>query len=184
MKSGYSPDEFRQLMEPWAPEERALVEERATTGFSSDRLKNLTEQEAAVLRAVLARLVPVGEGIDLVGFFERTANDALGRGDRKPGGPDAFELIRQGLAAVQNEGFTGLDPDGQDALLRRAQADEIGPEGWFKRLLTRAMHGAFAHPALWRRIGFPGAAYPEGYVWLGGAETRARHERKLGWNRL
>jgi hypothetical protein len=34
------------------------------------------------------------------------------------------------------------------------------------------------------RIGFPGAAYPEGYVWVNKGEVRRRHDRGIGWKTL
>ena len=33
-------------------------------------------------------------------------------------------------------------------------------------------------------IGFMGAAYPEGYVWMNKGEVRQRHARALGWDTL
>jgi hypothetical protein len=199
MPDAYKPEEFAQLLENWAPEERRIYDERMATSFKRDKLEHFTAEETALLRAVLLRLIPQDEGVDLVGFSDAYINDPLGRGDRRPGMPEPVELFKLGLQgmdqaseALHRGSFRQLTADQQDAVLRSvangsapgAIFQQIPSDYFFERLYSKALHGYFAHPRVWMRIGFPGAAYPEGYVWVNKGETRMRHERRIGWKTL
>ena len=199
MPDAYKPEEFAQLLENWAPEERAIYDERMASSFARERLENFSEDEAALMRAVLKRLIPEDEGVDLVGFIDAYVDNPLGRGDRKPGMPETKELFKLGLQGIdQSSGemhakpFRELDGDAQDAVLRAisngsapgAVFRQIPSDYFFQRFYGKALHGYFAHPLVWMRIGFPGAAYPEGYVWVNKGETRMRHQRRIGWKTL
>ncbi len=200
MPDSFTPEEFRQLMEPWDETERKIVEERLRTNFSREELEQFSPDEAATMAAALERLIPQDEGIDLVGFMDWATGKPLGRGDRRPGLPAEAELFHQGLrgldqtsqARYHGHRFTTLPVEERDEVLRAVQEGRAEGDIWqaipsdyfFQRFYGKALHGYFAHPKAWMRIGFMGAAYPEGYTWLGRAEVKARHERQIGWDRL
>jgi hypothetical protein len=199
MPDAYKPDEFAQLLENWAPEERAIYDERMARRFKRDKLEHFTDEEAALMRAMLLRLIPQDEGVDLVGFVDAYVNEPLGRGDRRPGMPEPLELFKLGLQGIdqasqelRNKTFRELDGETQDSVLRAvsngsapgAIFQQIPSDYFFERFYSKALHGYLAHPRVWMRIGFPGAAYPEGYVWVNKGETRMRHERRIGWKTL
>jgi hypothetical protein len=169
--------------------ERAVVEERRRSGYRVERLR-LAEFEP-VLRALVERLLPgAPETIDLAAFVDSNAEHKLGRGDRKAGESGVPELLRQGLAALDQLGFAERGEEAQDSLigrLRRGEADEelgFDAKEFIDRLLVLACAGYLAHPDTWERIGFNGPAYPEGYAWISRGATRRRHEGFTGAGRL
>jgi hypothetical protein len=171
--------------------ERAVTDERRTTGYATAGLANLDARLEPALRRLLERLLPgVAADIDLVAFVDRYTGVPLGRGDRRAGYPPERELFTAGLAALTDAGFPDWSEDDQRALIsrmRRGDADgELGlPANEFvDRVLDKALIGYLAHPDTWIRIGFTGPAYPEGYAWIGPAEAIARHEKKFGWDKL
>jgi len=199
MPDRLTPAEFQELMEPWDEKMKAIARERLATNFTRPQLQQYTAQEAALMSAALARLIPQDEGVDLVGFLDATTGNPLGRGDRRPGMPEELELFRQGLqgleeAAMQRHGrpFIELNGAEQDGILRAVRAkevqggawDRVPPDLFFKQFYRKALHGYFAHPRAWMRIGFYGASYPEGYGWLQVGEVAQRHDRAGGWDRL
>lgn len=185
-------------MRPWDVAERSVVEDRMTTMFRRASLENFTMDEGRLMGALLARIIPQDEGIDLVGFMDRYADDSLGRGDKRAGMPQGAELIRIGLRGLAETcssrgiAFEDSPPDVQDEIIAEMQQgalrggawDQVPSDQFFLRFTSKALHGYYSHPLVWMRIGFPGAAYPEGYSWVGLAQVRARHDRKPGWDVL
>ena len=170
--------------------ERAVVEERRQTGYRVERLTRFRDFEPT-LRALLARLLPgTPETIDLAAFVDSHAEHSLGRGDRKPGLPPAEDLLREGLSALTARGFATLEVRAQEALIERmrhGEADEelsLEAKEFIDRLLVLACAGYLAHPDAWRRIGFNGPAYPEGYAWISKGATARRHDGFAGAGRL
>jgi hypothetical protein len=149
------------------------------------------------MAAALERLIPQREEIDLVGFIDWSVGRPLGRGDRRAGMPDELTLFHLGLegldqSAMSEHGatFESLDASQRDLILHAVQRGAAAGEIWeripsslfFERFYSKALHGYFAHPRVWARIGFMGPAYPEGYLWLAADEVRMRHERRAGWD--
>jgi Gluconate 2-dehydrogenase subunit 3 len=170
--------------------ERTVIDERTANGYRVPQLQHFADVERA-LRVLLALLVPgVPDSIDLAAFVDTHAGHPLGRGDRPDGLPPEPELFAAGLAALAGAGFVDWTDDRQRALVRRMRRgeadDELGlpAKDFVDRVLDKALAGYLAHPDAWRRIGFTGPAYPEGYAWIGPAEAIARHAKKLGWARL
>jgi hypothetical protein len=199
MRSQYTPEEFDKLMETWDPAMRAIAQERLATNYSRDWLEHFDEAEAATMRALLKQLIPDDEGIDLVGFIDWAAGRPLGRGDKRPGMPDEVELFKLGLKGLDHtaqeqhgHSFRALDSSQQEALISSMANgslsggvwQEIPPDYFLERYYAKALHGYFAHPRVWMRIGFMGASYPEGYTWLSAAQVKMRHERHAGWDKL
>jgi hypothetical protein len=197
MPDRFSKEEFDQLMKTWDPSTKGMVEERMATNYTRERLEEFSEDEAATMRAALERLIPQSEEVDLVGFIDRYAGDPLGRGDKKPGVPptkEVFHLGIKGLNEIANtqhqKPFAQLGDRERDEILRTVQEgkakggawDRVPSDYFFEHFYGKALHGYFSHPRAWMRIGFMGAAYPEGYRWLGRAQVKQRHERTIGWD--
>jgi hypothetical protein len=173
------------------PKEQALIEERRRSGYRREALEHYGGALEPELRAFLARLLPgVPETIDLAAFVDAHAEDPIGRGDRSPGLPPVAELFRLGLQALADLGFAHLPAEEQDRLIahmRRGQADEelaIPAKEFVDRLLVKALAGYLAHPEIWKRIGFNGPAYPNGYAWINPTAVVRRHDGFPGASRL
>jgi len=199
MPDRFTPEEFQQLMEPWDEVERTVAEERLLTNFSRANLEQFSADEAATMATALERLIPQDEGVDLVGFMDWATGKPLGRGDRRPGMPEEAVLFHQGLSGLDQTSqarygcrFQELAAEQRDEVLRAVQQGQAEGAVWqsipgdyfFQRFYGKALQGYFAHPKVWMRIGFMGASYPEGYIWLGRAQVKQRHERQIGWDKL
>jgi hypothetical protein len=170
--------------------ELQVIEERRRSGYRREVLEHFAGFESE-LRALIARLLPgVPETIDLAGFVDEHADNPIGRGDRAPGLPPAPDLLRRGLGALRDLGFSRNAPEEQDRLIarmRRGEADnELGlpAKEFVDRLLVKALAGYLAHPDTWERIGFNGPAYPNGYAWITPTAVARRHEGFPGASRL
>ncbi|HYC54122.1 MAG TPA: gluconate 2-dehydrogenase subunit 3 family protein [Candidatus Binatia bacterium] len=199
MMDGFTSDEFRQLTRQRGARERSIVEERLRTRYARERFEHFVQTEVRILRAILEGLIPQSEGLDLAGFVDWAADRALGRGDRAPEAMPDLELFHAGLAAtdvssrdLHGTAFDELAPALRDHVLRSMLAGDVHHPAWrtissgrfVERLYSKALHGYFAHPLAWMRIGFPGAGYPAGYLWVSLSQVRQRHAREPGWDRL
>ena len=170
--------------------ERAIVEERRRSGYRVERLERYGGELEPQLRALLERLLPGVESVDLVGFVDSHAEHTLGQGDRAPGVPPPSELVRRGLAALTTRGFARAPESEQDALIarmRRGDADAalgLPAKDFVDRVLALALAGYLSHPDTWERIGFTGPAYPEGYAWISPPAVERRHQGFPGAGRL
>jgi hypothetical protein len=178
-------------LETLGEKERAIIEERRRGGYRRERLSRFGGELEPPLRALLRRLLPgIEEDIDLASFVDAHADHLVGRGDRAPSVPPIPELLRRGLEALAEVGFTELSEAEQDALIgrmRRGEADEelrLPAKEFVDRLLCSALAGYLAHPDTWERIGFNGPAYPEGYAWISRSAVARRHAGFVGADRL
>ena len=199
MPDRFTAEEFNKLMSSWDPAMRSVAEGRMQTNYTREQLAHFTDLEAVTLRALLKRLIPEDEGVDLVGFLDWACARPLGRGDRRPGVPAEPELFKAGLAGLNelaqkrhNGLFHELFGAQQDAIIEDVTRDRAEGESFsafpssyfFERIYAKALFGYFAHPRVWMRIGFMGASYPEGYTWLSQPTVEQRHERAVGWDFL
>ncbi len=192
--------EFQKRIDRLAWTERRVVEERLRTNYRRERYQFVTEGEAALLQAVLDRIIPQDEGedkIDLVGFLDWAIPLPLGYGDRPERVPDDPTIFREGLRGVAQtargmfagRSFQQLSDGDKDRVLRAVQEGRAEGGVWqripgpvfFRKLMVKALNGYCAHPKVWARIGFYGPAYPEGYVWISRHEVEARRARKPGY---
>lgn len=199
-KDSLSRDEFRKLMEGFAEIEHRIVDDRLRTNYRRHGYEFLTEDEAALLDAMLNRLIPQDprtEKIDLVSFMDWAIPRPLGYGSRREGLPDESSMFREGLkgtdetasAMFSGKKFIELSDVEKDQVLQRIQEgnaegcvwQSIPSDQFFQSLMRKAVAGYCAHPWTWMRIGFYGPAYPEGYVWITEVETRRRHEKGPGY---
>jgi hypothetical protein len=119
----------------------------------------LTPAELTTLKAALARLIPAdahGPGAVEAGAFVFI--------DRALKGPNAAQLplYQGGLAAFDTAagsgGFAALAAAKQDALLAKAELDELAgvPAGFFAVLLEHTRQGMFSDPIYGGNVGFAG----------------------------
>lgn len=154
---------------------RDALDERAEPDDPAYRPDALDPVEFAILRAALARVLPV-PGLDLAARIDRRLASGQGDGWRfsaLPADPDAYRSALRTLdaaarAALQRP-FVSLDAENQDALLTLCQrgaltvSDALGGRldadrmrFWFEDLRGDAARLWLGHPAGLGRIGFSG----------------------------
>lgn len=144
----------------------------------------LEAAEWETLEAVCSRLVAqpdrVGDPVPIVPFIDERLHENRGDGYRYENMPDLRSSWRLGIAGVDKEahlrhhkGFTELEPEEQDEILRAIQNEQVGGDLWeelppkrfFTDTLLKTVVGIYyAHPAAWSEIGWGGPASPRGYV--------------------
>jgi hypothetical protein len=145
----------------------------------------LSEDEWALLDAIVARLVPNASKacIAITPWVDDMLEANRGEGFRYADMPSLRETWRLGLAGVDQEAlivherhFVALDALDRDEILRAVQQDRVSAHEWqampasrfFVHVLLKTVAGIYyAHPAAWSAIGFGGPASPRGYVRLG-----------------
>jgi hypothetical protein len=171
--------------------ERAIVEERRSTGYRVEQLTRFGGELEPTLRSLVGRLLPgIAADVDVAAFVDTHADHTLGQGDRPPDVPAAPELLRLGVERLASRGFTAMPESEQAALIGRMRRGEEDTSLGFPaklfvdRLLALALAGYLSHPDTWERIGFGGPAYPEGYAWISPWAVARRHKGALGADRL
>ena len=79
--------------------------------------------------------------------------------------------------ALYGHRFADSEPQTREALLRQFAAGQLDRGAWERLNVTRAwsvcmrmvLEAFYSHPWAWNEIGFGGAAYPRGYMRLGGS---------------
>lgn len=154
---------------------RAVLDARAEPDDPAYRPDALDPVELAILRAVLASVLPVS-GIDLAARLDRRLADGLGDGWRYAALPPDADAYRAALRtldaaarAAQGRPVVALDAEKRDALLALTQRgdltvppslggrlDAARMQIWFEDLRADATKLWLAHPAALARIGFSG----------------------------
>jgi pimeloyl-ACP methyl ester carboxylesterase len=154
---------------------RQALAERATPDDPAYRPVALDPVELAILRAALARVMPVPH-LDLAARLDRRLASGAGDGWRFSALPPDADAYRAALRtldaaarAAQGRPFTTLDAPRQDALLTLCQRGDLtvpdALEGrldadrmrfWFEDLRADAVRLWLGHPAALARIGFSG----------------------------
>lgn len=143
----------------------------------------LTQAEVETLSALAAALVDDAReeiAAYVTGEIDRSLAGGTGEDQRKPGIPPQADLMRRGLAAVEDEArraYGGPVPilplDRRRELLGRIEREEMPADGawrglpqkeFFRKLLGLVVEAYYSHPAVWPEIGYGGPAYPRGYV--------------------
>ena len=161
----------------------------------------VTVAQLATLRAVIDRVLPQpAVAIDLGARIDRLLASGEGDGWRYALLPQDAEAYRSALRtldeasrASHGRDFAGLDGGGQDDMLERAAAGELGADVparhdlldarqmqlWFEDLRSDAVRLYVAHPATLARMGYGGIAYggdaarKPGFVRVGAGEREA-----------
>lgn len=153
----------------WDPHTRSIVERRLDP---PKKPAFLTPAEAQALRAAVTHLVDEDRD-DILGYILSHIDEQLaspvGEAQRKEGVPPQAQLIREGLAALdemarEREGtpFAECSPEAQAAILSGLQAGSPLQE-FFQKLLSLSVEALASHPTIWSEIGYGGPAYPRGY---------------------
>lgn len=123
----------------------------------------LTTAERATLRALLNRVIPQSDDIDLTARVE--AGLRTGDGWRPAVLPSDLDACRAGLGALAD--FVQLDEVAQDAVLTSIGNRAIWPNGWtsdqmqawFDDVRDAAVRAWVAHPATMANLRYSGIAY-------------------------
>ncbi|GJD45173.1 2-succinyl-6-hydroxy-2, 4-cyclohexadiene-1-carboxylate synthase [Methylobacterium cerastii] len=169
---------------------RAALHERAAPDDPAYRPQALDAVELAILRAVVARVLPQAAGIDLAARIDARLAGGAGDGWRFSALPPDASAYRAALrsldAAAQAGGhrFVALDGAAQDDLLEAIEAKTLsrGPVGgfdpeqlafWFEDLRSDVVRTWLAHPAALAWIGYSG-------IGAGGDGSRPVGFKKVG----
>lgn len=164
----------------WNEKTRQVIDERLALPREP---RYLSPAEWLILDAICDRIVPqprTRPPVPLAAMVDTKLLEARGDGYRDRRLPPLREAWQRGLHAIDAEarrrhgvGFTALDVDEQDALLRAVQQGTVPDSGWdgvppaiffAKRLLPDIVSAYYGHPTAWSEIGFGGPASPRGYV--------------------
>ena len=163
-----------------------------------------TQDEAALLLAVAARIVPQPdrapvEQVPIVPFIDERLYEDRRQGYRYEGIPPQRDAWRTGLAGVEttaralcDRAFIALTADEQDAVLRCIEQGDPPGEAWarldarrfFANVLCETIVKTYyAHPLAWNETGYNGPSSPRGHVrkWIGGVDPWEPHERHTLW---
>jgi hypothetical protein len=163
-------------------------------------------EEAALLEAMLARIVPQGDRmaerkIPILPWIDQRLHRNELNGYRYETMPPDQEAYRLGLAAVEamanmrfSAPFVQLAVHQQELLLQsihdgkpdpaHAHWDAMDVHRWWAMVMEDAVSVYYAHPWAWDEIGFGGPAYPRGYMRLenGLPEPWEVDEKRYAWN--
>lgn len=187
----------------WDEATRNVVRERVE---KTPPIRFFSEQEAAVLAAVIDRVLPQDDRSEartipiLPAIDERlTANSLNGfRYEDMPPDQEAYRLAIQAIDEMARERFkqpfVELTIHRQELILQSLHDGKPDPDHpiWHRMPLHRmwallmedCVTAYYAHPWAWDEIGFGGPAYPRGYMRLenGLPEPWEKPERRYEWN--
>lgn len=185
MSSGHYP-QFDVLSErdAWDPHTRQIVLSRLE---EANPPKALTEAETTTLRTLL-RCLLYERRDELLAFviaeIDQTLTKPFGEAEREEGLPHGLDLMKQGLAALQQIAdhrygtpFHEIAEGDQATIVTDVQAgsaieasnppvsmDTSLQKAFFKQALKLAASAYYSHPHVWSEIGYAGPAYPRGYL--------------------
>ena len=150
-----------------APTRAALI---ARLDWRAGSPKALTARQLATLRAVAARLVPLGEldaAVDAAGRLDAALAAGPGDGWRYAAMPADKEAIASGLDMLSADGFLDLDGERRDAMLARVRGGldcwPIPSDRWIEEVIAQLVQLAYGHPLVQLAIGYDGMADAGGW---------------------
>ncbi|WP_276357641.1 gluconate 2-dehydrogenase subunit 3 family protein [Cohnella caldifontis] len=168
--------------ENWDPHTREIVTKRLKNE-SFYPYRYLTQHEGDTLFRLCAILLDDARSPVLayvVFHFDSTLQAGIGEAQRKIGVPKQSELIRDGLALLDQvcterhgNRFISMEESDQRRFVGQLVRGEIGLSSggrqvpvreWINKILTEAVAAYYSHPSIWSEIGYAGPAYPRGYV--------------------
>lgn len=201
---GYYP-EFSTLAQKktWDEATRQVVIERVE---SAPAVRFFSQQEAALLQAVIDRVLPQDDRDEahtiplLPAIDQRLFNKSI-NGYRYEDMPSDQEAYRLGLSAIAEmaqqrfgQSFVALSVHRQELLLESLHDGKPDPEHtvwehmpvkrFWAMLLGDCVAAYYSHPWAWDEIGFGGPAYPRGYMRLenGMPEPWETDETRYEWS--
>jgi hypothetical protein len=178
-KIRYPQYDVLQEQEAWDSHTRDIVLARLEGGC---KFHSLTLTEAEMLRAICSVLAGDNRA-DLIQFvlshIDQSMDAQTGESERKDNVPKAGELVRTGLAGLDQWAITQKgqpfinmsETDQHSAVLALSQESlpmptkhRFAQKALFNRLLSWTVESYYSHPTVWSEIGYGGPAYPRGYV--------------------
>ncbi|QMV44796.1 gluconate 2-dehydrogenase subunit 3 family protein [Cohnella cholangitidis] len=168
--------------EHWDQHTREIVTKRINTE-TFDTYRYFSSHESDTLLRLCAILLddnrsPVISYV--VQHFDSILQSGIGESQRKVGVPKQSDLIRSGLAWLDQaceerygRKFVSLEEPVQEQAIqqvmngdytRKSNADPIPVKDWMDKMLSEAVAAYYSHPDIWSEIGYAGPAYPRGYV--------------------
>lgn len=167
----------------WNEVTRRVIDRRLAV---SREPRSLSEEEFAMLAAIADRITPQPRHrppIPVAALIDEKLTSGREDGYRAPTMPRQLEAWKIGLGALDAESraaygvsFVKLEPNSQDALLKKMQSGELHHDAWrgipsktfFEhRLLNDIVLAYWSHPTAWSEMGWGGPASPRGYVRMG-----------------
>ena len=189
--------------ENWDRTTRNVVSERV---MDTPPIRFFSPHEAALLRAIIDRLVPQDDRSDtrtvpILPFIdERLYTNSL-NGFRYEDMPPDHEAYRIGLKAIDEmaqsrfeQSFLQLAVYRQELILKslhdgkpdpqHATWEQIPVRRFWALLMEDCVTAYYSHPWAWDEIGFGGPAYPRGYMRIenGLPEPWEKDEQRYEWN--
>jgi len=166
----------------WDPHTREIVTKRLDTE-TFRKYVYFTDHEADTLFRLCAILLdddrsPVISYV--VHHFDSVLKSGIGESQRKVGVPKQSDLIRRGLAWIDqaceerySQKFVSLEEAVQKQAIQQALSGRFSPspkpeqipvKDWMDKMMSGAVAAYYSHPLIWSEIGYAGPAYPRGYV--------------------
>lgn len=188
----------------WDETTRVTVSERIEE--APPPIRFFTEHEAALLGAIIGRLIPQDDRseartIPILPFIDERLLKKELNGFRYEDMPPDEEAYRVGIAAIDDmaqhrfkQPFAELTVHRQELILKSLHDGKPDPEhaAWRRMpvhrfwalLMEDCINAYYAHPWAWDEIGFGGPAYPRAYMRLenGLPEPWEKDERRYEWN--
>jgi hypothetical protein len=148
-----------------------------------EEFRFFTMKEVELLKRVCTHLT--GDSRDdiiqyVISCMDKELAESTGEGQRKAGVPKAQQLIRAGLAGIDEAAkkrhflpyISITKPEQKQLLTDISQGTADSVANWqtapqkevFEKLLTFTTESYYSHPTVWSEIGHGGPAYPRGYV--------------------
>ncbi|MFC5450920.1 gluconate 2-dehydrogenase subunit 3 family protein [Paenibacillus aestuarii] len=179
-RSHYPAYDVTTEQEHWDAHTRSIVNARMVREHHYHFLNHL---EAETLRVWCSLLMDDKRG-EVIQFvlchIDQSLSDHKGESQRKTGVPAAKILLREGLKAIDQTGWSAnscpffeLDENSQRQIMQQISEnvypqsetwDGIPQKELFQKILTLTVEAYYSHPLVWSEIGFGGPAYPRGYV--------------------
>lgn len=179
-ETNYPSYDVMREQEHWDEHTRSIVAGRLVRRWD---FRFLSLEEAEMLHVICSRLIDDNRE-DLIAYIVQHIDEFLytspGEGQRKVGVPQAQQLIREGLRAINESSkkeyllsFIQLEERQHwsflDSLSRGTAAEvpewsKVPQVELFKKLLDWTTEAYYSHPTVWSEIGYGGPAYPRGYV--------------------
>jgi len=188
----------------WDEATRKVVTGRV--GEDGTQLRFFTAPEAAILQAVIDRVLPQDDRADdrtipiLPEIDQRLSKNQLNgfRYENMPPDQEAYRLGMEAIDAMARQRFRAPFPEltvhRQELILKSIHDGCPDPEHhiwkrlpvhrFWALLLEDCVTAYYAHPWAWDEIGFGGPAYPRGYMRLenGLPEPWETDEERYDWN--
>jgi len=180
LKSYYRGYNVMNFEEEWDSNTREIIQKRLGP-FPKNRFFSSKE---ALQIATIAKHITYDDRDNIIAWIvyhlDDTLSSDIGEDQRKVGTPPMKKLIRDGLKAIDESSrkaykrdFLSLEAEEQEKLLEDLSKGQmpsipawnnIPQKELFKKLASSIVKAFYSHPEAWSEIGYPGPAYPRGYI--------------------